>query len=111
MKRSRRLGAEIQSPAANSGGTPATHAAATGHGGWFATPSRIAIPAAHVAAANSAQRNVSNAITRALAWAAGSPASRSAQKSTVSPPIVEATVKAPNDSPTTRTTSEAGSRG
>ena len=43
---------------------------------------------------------------RALASLGDSPASRSAQKSTDNPPIAVATLNAPNDRPTTRTTVE-----
>ena len=88
-----------------------SQATATSHGGLSLSPASSSTHPTHVASDSTAQRSVSRAITLALAFEAGSPVSRSAQKSTASPPTVVATLNAPKASPTTRNTIPSGSRG
>lgn len=104
-------GALTHRPPAKARAVITNHATGTIQVSRYATPTKTSTAATQVARASTAHRSVSRAITRALALAASSPASRNAQKSTDSPPIAVATLNAPNERPTTRTTSAAGSRG
>ncbi len=112
VKRACRRAALIHSPPAKHAGVITSQATGTSQGTLPPpAPNRTTIPATQVATESSAQRIVSSAMMRALAIFGGSPASRSAQKSTDKPPIAVATLNAPNDSPTTRTTVKYGKRG